>query len=52
VFVFTIVTPDTPTKITSSTEFAENKTYGLNIRNDFDYSIFKFQLNVDYESRA
>ena len=38
-------------KNTSVSEFAENKTYGLNIRNDFDYSIFKFQLNVDYEKR-
>ena len=38
-------------KNTSSNEYAENKTYGINIRNDFDYSIFKFQLNVDYEKR-
>jgi hypothetical protein len=38
-------------KITSSTEYSENKTYGLNIRNDFDYNGFKFQLNVDYEKR-
>ncbi len=38
-------------KNTSSNEYAENKTYGINIRNDFDYSIFKFQLNVDYEER-
>jgi hypothetical protein len=36
-------------KNTSANEYSENKTYGLNIRNDFDYSIFKFQLNVDYE---
>lgn len=38
-------------KNTSLSEYSENKTYGLNIRNDFDYSIFKFQLNVDYEKR-
>jgi len=38
-------------KTTSASEYSENKTYGLNIRNDFDYSIFKFQLNVDYEKR-
>lgn len=38
-------------KNTSMNEYSENKTYGLNIRNDFDYSIFKFQLNVDYEKR-
>ena len=38
-------------KNTSASEYSENKTYGLNIRNDFDYSIFKFQLNVDYEKR-
>jgi len=38
-------------KNTSANEYSENKTYGLNIRNDFDYSIFKFQLNVDYEKR-
>jgi len=36
-------------KNTSVSEYSENKTYGLNIRNDFDYSVFKFQLNVDYE---
>lgn len=36
-------------KNTSASEYSENKTYGLNIRNDFDYSVFKFQLNVDYE---
>jgi hypothetical protein len=36
-------------KNTSASEYSENKTYGLNIRNDFDYSIFKFQINVDYE---
>ena len=38
-------------KNTSASEYSENKTYGLNIRNDFDYSVFKFQLNVDYEKR-
>lgn len=38
-------------KNTSASEYSENNTYGLNIRNDFDYSIFKFQLNVDYEKR-
>lgn len=38
-------------KNTSASEYSENKTYGLNVRNDFDYSIFKFQLNVDYERR-
>jgi hypothetical protein len=38
-------------KITSASEYSENKTYGLNIRNDFDYSFIKFQLNVDYEKR-
>jgi hypothetical protein len=38
-------------KNTSASEYSENKTYGLNIRNDIDYSIFKFQLNVDYEKR-
>lgn len=38
-------------KNTSASDYSENKTYGLNIRNDFDYSIFKFQLNVDYEKR-
>jgi outer membrane receptor protein involved in Fe transport len=38
-------------KNASASEYSENKTYGLNIRNDFDYSIFKFQLNVDYEKR-
>jgi len=36
-------------KNTSTSEYSENKTYGLNIRNDFNYSNFKFQLNVDYE---
>jgi hypothetical protein len=36
-------------KNTSLSEYSENKTYGLNIRNDFNYSFFKFQLNVDYE---
>ncbi|RPI63973.1 MAG: hypothetical protein EHM44_04070, partial [Ignavibacteriales bacterium] len=39
-------------KNTSVSEYSENKTYGLNICNDFDYSIFKFQLTVDYERRA
>jgi len=38
-------------KNTSVSEYSENKTYGLNIRNDFDYSLFKFQLNIDYEKR-
>jgi len=38
-------------KITSASEYSENKTYGLNIRNDFDYDVFNFQLNVDYEKR-
>ena len=38
-------------KNTSTSEYSENKTYGLNIRNDFNYSNFKFQLNVDYENR-
>lgn len=38
-------------KNTLASEYSENKTYGLNIRNDFDYSIFKFQLNIDYEKR-
>ena len=38
-------------KNTSGSEYLENKTYGLNIRNDIDYSFFKFQLNVDYEKR-
>ena len=38
-------------KNTSASEYSENKTYGLNIRNDFDYSVFKFQLNIDYEKR-
>lgn len=32
-------------------EYSENKTYGLNIRNDIDYRVFKFQLNVDYEKQ-
>ena len=36
-------------KNTSGSEYLENKTYGLNIRNDFDYSVFRFQLNIDYE---
>jgi hypothetical protein len=36
-------------KNTSVNEYSENKTYGLNIRNDFDYSVFNFQLNIDYE---
>ena len=30
---------------------SENKTYGLNLRNDAEWSLFKFQLNVDYEKR-
>ncbi len=34
-----------------ASEYSENKTYGLNIRNDIDYSVFKFQLNVDYEKQ-
>ena len=38
-------------KITSASEYSENKTYGLNIRNDFGYDVFNFQLNVDYEKR-
>ena len=38
-------------KNSSASEYSENKTYGFNIRNDFDYSIFKFQLNIDYEKR-
>lgn len=38
-------------KNTSESEYSESKTYGLNIRNDFYYSFFKFQLNVDYEKR-
>ncbi|HCY76586.1 MAG TPA: hypothetical protein DHV28_11760 [Ignavibacteriales bacterium] len=38
-------------KNTSASEYSENKTYGLNIRNDFHYSVFKFQLNVDYEKQ-
>lgn len=36
-------------KNTSTNDYSESKTYGLNIRNDIDYSFFKFQLNVDYE---
>jgi len=36
-------------KNTTASEYSENKSYGLNIRNDFDYNIFKFQLNIDYE---
>ncbi len=32
-------------------EYVESKIYGLNIRNDVDYSVFKFQFNVDYEKR-
>ncbi|HEX9251870.1 MAG TPA: putative porin, partial [Ignavibacteriaceae bacterium] len=38
-------------KNTSTSDYSESKTYGLNIRNDFDYNVFKFQLNVDYEKR-
>lgn len=38
-------------KNTVERDYSENKTYGLNLRNDFDYSIFRFQLYVDYERR-
>jgi hypothetical protein len=38
-------------KNTSGSEYSESKAYGLNIRNDLNYSFFKFQLNVDYEKR-
>ncbi|MBP9580730.1 MAG: TonB-dependent receptor plug domain-containing protein [Ignavibacterium sp.] len=38
-------------KNTVANDYAEDKVYGLNLRNDFDYSVFKFQLNVDYEKR-
>ncbi len=36
-------------KNTSLSEYSENKTFGLNIRNDFDYSVFRLQFNIDYE---
>ena len=34
-----------------SSEYSESEVYGLNIRNDAAYNIFKFQLFVDYEKR-
>lgn len=36
-------------KNTIASQYTENKTYGLNIRNSVNYDMFKFQLNVDYE---
>ena len=34
-----------------ASEYTENKTYGLNIRNDAEWNLFKFQLNIDYDKR-
>lgn len=31
-------------------EYSENKTYGINIRNNADYAPFNFKFNLDYEN--
>ncbi|MEO8230776.1 MAG: hypothetical protein ABI638_00720, partial [Ignavibacteriota bacterium] len=38
-------------KNASVNDYAEDKTYGLNLRNDAAYNEFRFQINVDYEKR-